>query len=85
MMDEARNQFANDFFMEVFILAAWLIWKQRNNLIFNKIRPTFQSWRSGFLEEARLQALRMGLSKRNAFSLLSSPVSLDWIFLLQIS
>jgi hypothetical protein len=67
MMDEARNQFANNYFMVVFILAAWLIWKQRNNLIFNKRRPTFQNWRLGFLEEARLQALRMGSSKRQAF------------------
>jgi hypothetical protein len=67
MMDDARRQFANDFFMEVFIIASWLIWKQRNNLIFNKSRPTFQLWRSGFFEEARLQAHRMGLTRRNGF------------------
>jgi hypothetical protein len=52
MMDEAKSQFTNSFFMEVFIIAAWLIWKQRNNLIFNKVRPSFSGWKSGFLDEA---------------------------------
>jgi hypothetical protein len=42
MMDEARSQFTNGFFMEAFIIAAWLIWKQSDNLIFNRVRPTFQ-------------------------------------------
>jgi hypothetical protein len=60
MVDDARSQFANGFFMEVFIIAAWLIWKQINNLIFNRNMPTFQLWCSSFFEEARLQAHRMG-------------------------
>jgi hypothetical protein len=67
MMDGAKSQFTHNFFMEVFIIAAWLIWKQRNNFIFNKVRPSFQGCKSGFLDEARLQAHRMSLDKRQDF------------------
>jgi hypothetical protein len=42
MMDESRSQFPHKFFMEVFIIMAWSIWKQRNNFIFNKVRPIFR-------------------------------------------
>jgi hypothetical protein len=35
MMTEARQQWSNPFFMEFVMLGAWLIWKQRNGLIFN--------------------------------------------------
>ena len=31
------------FFMEIFTIAAWEIWKQRNNFIFNRGRPSFVS------------------------------------------
>jgi hypothetical protein len=60
MMDEAKSQFGKKFFMEVFIIVSWLIWKQRNNLIFNRGRPTFRQWWLGFLKETYLQAHRMG-------------------------
>jgi hypothetical protein len=55
------------FFMEIFIVAAWLIWKQRNNLIFNKVRPSLEGWESGFLDEARLQAHGMSSNKKQDF------------------
>jgi hypothetical protein len=35
MMTEARQQWSNPFFMEFVMLGSWLIWKQRNGLIFN--------------------------------------------------
>jgi hypothetical protein len=46
-----------------FMLGAWLIWKQRNDAIFNRGRPSFQNWKFSFLREARLQASRMALKK----------------------
>jgi hypothetical protein len=64
MMDDARHHFTSNFFMEVFMIAAWLIWKQRNDFIFNRGRPAFQQWKTGFLEEASLQAHRMNVSKK---------------------
>jgi hypothetical protein len=41
------------------MLGAWLIWKQRNDAIFNRGRPTLQCWKWGFIEEASLQANRL--------------------------
>jgi hypothetical protein len=43
LMERARQQHTTAFFMEIFILGAWLIWKQRNNHIFNRQRPSFSN------------------------------------------
>jgi hypothetical protein len=40
MMQQAKTQSQNPFFMEFFIIAAWQIWKQRNNFIFDRGRPS---------------------------------------------
>ena len=39
MLIQAKQQFTNPYFMEIFIIAAWQIWKQRNNFIFDRGRP----------------------------------------------
>jgi hypothetical protein len=67
MMEEARSHFNSNFFMEIFIIAAWLIWKQRNNFIFNRSKPSFISWKLGFIREASLQASRMSEKKKLSF------------------
>jgi hypothetical protein len=59
MMEEARSHFSSNFFMEIFIIEAWLIWKQRNDFIFSRARPSLRSWKLGFIKEASLQASRM--------------------------
>jgi hypothetical protein len=38
---QARDLHGSPFFIEVFIIAAWQIWKQRNNFIFDRGRPSF--------------------------------------------
>ena len=38
-------------FMDVFAIAAWNIWKQRNNLYFNAISPDLSSWLARFKED----------------------------------
>jgi hypothetical protein len=69
MMIQSKQQHQNPFFMETFIIAAWHIWKQRNNFIFDRSRPSFSSWKNLFCEEAKLQAFRMRDDKRAAFLL----------------
>jgi hypothetical protein len=68
MMVKANQQFNSKFFMEIFMLGAWLIWKQRNNTVFNRDRATFQGWKRGFIEEALLQANRFQPTKQASFS-----------------
>ena len=67
MLIQAKQQFQSPFFMEIFIIGAWQIWKQRNNFIFDRGRPSFSSWKQSFLDEANLQALRLCDSKRAIF------------------
>ncbi|KAG0519861.1 hypothetical protein BDA96_08G022900 [Sorghum bicolor] len=75
MMQQAKIQHQNPFFMETFINATWKIWKQRNNYIFDRGRPSFGSWKSSFYEEATLQAHRFSDDKLAVF--LSYIPSLD--------
>jgi hypothetical protein len=76
MMKRAKQEFNHWFFTEVFIAAAWHIWKQRNNAISEGRRPTVRNWTSNFVDEARLQAQRIKDSKRQEF--------LNWINLVHI-
>jgi hypothetical protein len=68
MLEEAKKQCNHMFFMEIFMLGAWLIWKQRNDAIFNRGRPSFQKWKLSFLGEAQLQTSRMAPLKKLVFS-----------------
>jgi hypothetical protein len=52
MMEYAKEQFAGDFFMDIFMLGAWLIWKQRNDVNFNRRPSLFHRWKQRFLEES---------------------------------
>jgi hypothetical protein len=67
MMEEARNHFNSIFFMEIFIIGVGLIWKQRNHFIFNRTRPSFRSWKLGFIKVANLQTFRMSEKKKMPF------------------
>ena len=67
MITQAKQQFSSTFFMEIFIIGAWQIWKPRNNFIFDRGRPSLVSWKQNFVEEARLQAHRLCDSKRATF------------------
>lgn len=68
MIQKARDVFQAPFFMEVFIIATWTIWKQRNGLIFRQIRPSFQSWKNEFFKEISLQKHRFRASLDLSFS-----------------
>jgi len=53
--------------MEIFNIAAWKIWKQINNFIFDKGCPSLDSWKFNSCEEAPLQAHRICDAKHPAF------------------
>ena len=55
----ARRKFNKPFFMEIVLLAAWHIWKQRNEAIFQRILPSFRGWRRRFIHEAYMHVHRV--------------------------
>lgn len=57
MMEHERQQQSLSFFMDIFIMTAWHIWKQRNNFIFNRSPPSFLAWKLAFRNEVILQAI----------------------------
>jgi len=67
MLEIAKHNFNGTFFMEIFTIAAWQIWKQRNGLIFEKCSVSFGRWKSNFVDECRNQAHRMKVSLKNPF------------------
>ena len=68
-ISNARKRFQGPCFIEITILACWNIWKQRNNYIFENVRPSFRGWKAGFL--ADLALLKHRLKDSLATSLVS--------------
>jgi hypothetical protein len=57
--------------MEMFAIAAWEIWKQRNNKIFRGEHPSFNAWRAQFSATVKLQLYRLRPDDRASV--------LDWL------
>jgi hypothetical protein len=68
LLEKAKQQFNKPFFKEIFMQGARLIWKQRNDTIFNRGRATLQGWKRSLIEETLLQANRMKQDKQLSFS-----------------
>lgn len=47
------------FYMEIFIIAAWEIWKQRNRKIFDNVTPSVSNWKIKFKNELSLHMHRV--------------------------
>jgi hypothetical protein len=48
IIEQGKSQWTGPMFMEIFIVAAWNIWKERNNLLFNNVTPHVDSWKRRF-------------------------------------
>jgi len=51
----AKNLSPHSFFMEIFLVVAWEIWKLCNATIFEGARPSFHLWTVRFREKMQLQ------------------------------
>jgi hypothetical protein len=47
----AKQSFMQPFFMEIVMIGAWCIWKERNDFIFNGRIPSVSSWKVAFKKE----------------------------------
>jgi retron-type reverse transcriptase len=59
-----RNASTIPFFMEIFIIAAWEIWKLRNAVIFEDVLPSLNLWTMKFKEQVILQSIRFKEDQR---------------------
>jgi hypothetical protein len=47
---QARAVSGLPFFMEIFLIGAWCIWTQRNEVIFDGKLPHLEAWKANFKE-----------------------------------
>ena len=48
LLHAGKNSWSGPMFMELFIVAAWGIWKERNDKHFRGVQPTLRSWKARF-------------------------------------
>jgi hypothetical protein len=53
IIEQGRSQWTQPMFMEIFIVAAWSIWKERNNWVFNNKYASVQRMTQVIRDEAR--------------------------------
>jgi hypothetical protein len=58
IIEHGKTQWKDPLFMEVFLIGAWNIWKERNNLHFKNITPTAAAWKRRFIEDFGLLKYR---------------------------
>lgn len=54
LVHSAKQAWARPMFMEVFAVAAWGLWKERNNKHFHGVLPTVTTWRMRFKSDFEL-------------------------------
>jgi hypothetical protein len=55
----ARNIFSRPYFMEVFMIASWVLWKERTDFIFNQKLPSLAGWKVSFKAEVYDHLIRI--------------------------
>lgn len=51
-----RQHLCLPYFIKIFLIATWELWKVRNRLVFDGVHATFSRWLRNFKDEATLQA-----------------------------
>jgi hypothetical protein len=58
----AKLDFAQPFFMEIFMIGAWYIWNERDDFIFNGKPPCLAAWKSAFKAQVSEHLIRIKAS-----------------------
>lgn len=66
-----RPTLNSSYYMEIIMLAAWSIWKERNALIFSNKPPSISAWMAIFTSEVKLHLHRLPTHLH--------PVIMDWL------
>lgn len=62
---KTRQQIGLPFFIEIFLIAAWELWKIRNRLVFDGLQATFARWLRNFKDKVSLQSHHLGDDDRS--------------------
>jgi hypothetical protein len=66
-LSQAHRDSNIDFFTEATMIAAWELWKIRNDQVFNRLQPSHQRWLQNFRSQGFLQSVRFSTDLRSAF------------------
>jgi hypothetical protein len=69
MISQAKSNFPEHLFFEIFIIAAWGIWKEMNNLIFKGITPSRHPWKARVISDLNLLRFRVSQNLESTISL----------------
>lgn len=58
MLTHMKAQLNIPHFMDLFMITAWCIWKERNDLVFNAKPPSLAAWKQRFMNEVKLHLCR---------------------------
>ena len=70
-IQDKKESHATMMLLEKFLIAAWSLWKERNNRHFRAVVPTLQSWLSRFIRDFKLLQHRVKEARR--------PLVLDFV------
>jgi retron-type reverse transcriptase len=69
MLTQKKAQLNVPFFMDLFMIAAWCLWKERNDLVFNGKVPSPAAWKQHFVNEVKLHFCRLNSNVQHVISI----------------